>query len=101
MKLEPEASYLTNQRRSANYKPNILKYDFLDQSLNSKYGGDEYRKLSEKLIEEVEKYMFAETKDLVAKLELIDSIQKLGLANHFEKEINYCITLQDPQAAWL
>ncbi|XP_048446960.1 (E,E)-alpha-farnesene synthase-like isoform X3 [Pyrus x bretschneideri] len=87
MKPESEASYLINQRRSANYKPNIWKNDFLDQSLISKYDGDEYRKLSEKLIEEVKIYISAETKDLVAKLELIDSVRKLGLANHFEKEI--------------
>ncbi|RXH86024.1 hypothetical protein DVH24_017077 [Malus domestica] len=73
MKPEPEASYLINQRRSANYKPNIWKNDFLDQSLISKYDGDEYRKLSEKLIEEVKIYISAETMDLVAKLELIDS----------------------------
>nr|ACC94157.1 alpha-farnesene synthase [Pyrus pyrifolia] len=87
MKPEPEASYLINQRRSANYKPNIWKNDFLDQSLISKYDGDEYRKLSEKLIEEVKIYISAETMDLVAKLELIDSVRKLGLANLFEKEI--------------
>ncbi|KAH0986207.1 hypothetical protein GBA52_013384 [Prunus armeniaca] len=31
--------------------------------------------------------MFVETKDLIAQLELIDSIGKLGLTNHFEKEI--------------
>lgn len=31
--------------------------------------------------------MFVETEDLIAQLELVDSIRKLGLTNYFEKEI--------------
>ncbi|ONI11785.1 hypothetical protein PRUPE_4G125200 [Prunus persica] len=67
------------QRRSANYKPNIWNDGFLE-SLNNKY-------ISENLIEDVKNMMFVETEDLIAQLELIDSIGKLGLTNHFEKEI--------------
>ncbi|KAI5332503.1 hypothetical protein L3X38_022632 [Prunus dulcis] len=85
MKSQP--SSLIHERRSANYKPNIWKYGFFE-SLNSKYHGDDYTRQSEKLIEDVKNHMMSVgTKDLIAQLELIDSIGKLGLTNHFEKEI--------------
>ncbi|BBH01399.1 terpene synthase 21, partial [Prunus dulcis] len=74
------------QRRSANYKPNIWKNGFLE-SLNNKYIGDDYSRQSENLIEDVKNMISVETEDLIAQLELIDSIGKLGLTNHFEKEI--------------
>nr|WBW04375.1 terpene synthase [Ficus heteromorpha] len=74
-----------NQRKSANYKPSIWKYDFL-ASLYSSYDKQEYRKEAEKLIKGV-KGIFIETEDLRAKLELIDSIRKLGLSYHFEEEV--------------
>ncbi|CAB4276917.1 unnamed protein product [Prunus armeniaca] len=74
------------QRRSAEYKLNIWKYGFLE-SLNSKYDGDNYTRQSEKLIQDVKNTMFVETDDLIAQLELIDNIGKLGLTNHFQKEV--------------
>ncbi|KAM5588557.1 hypothetical protein ABKV19_006823 [Rosa sericea] len=83
-----EPSYLVHdQRRSANYKPNIWKYDFLE-SLNNNFDGEYYQIQIQKLIEDV-KDLFGECKalGLLAKLELIDSIQKLGLNSYFEKEI--------------
>ncbi|KAL6197554.1 hypothetical protein ACLB2K_033162 [Fragaria x ananassa] len=78
-------------RRSANYKPNIWKYDFLE-SLNSKFDGGGYLIQMQKLIKEVKK-LFVECKesDVIAKLELIDSIRKLGLNNHFEQEIKAAV----------
>ncbi|KAF5943684.1 hypothetical protein HYC85_017761 [Camellia sinensis] len=75
----------THQRRSANYKPNIWKYDLL-QSLTIQYNEEECKRQVEKLKEDV-MCMFIEAVDLVAKLEFIDSIEKLGLANLFEVEI--------------
>ncbi|XP_022721028.1 alpha-farnesene synthase-like [Durio zibethinus] len=72
------------QRRSANYKPNIWKYDFL-QSLRSKYDGQEYKRRTEKLREKV-KDMFIEAVDELATLQLIDMIRKLGLADLFADE---------------
>ncbi|KAI5332483.1 hypothetical protein L3X38_022612 [Prunus dulcis] len=75
-----------HQRRSANYKPNIWKDGFLE-SLNSKYGGNDYTGQSENLIKDVKNMMFVETEDLIVQLELIDIIGNLGLTSHFEKEI--------------
>ncbi|KAK2990982.1 hypothetical protein RJ640_005464 [Escallonia rubra] len=73
------------QRRSANYKPNIWKCHLL-QSLTTDYHEEKYETHAQKLKEDV-KRIFAETLDLLAKLELIDSIGKLGLRNLFEEEI--------------
>nr|WCL15130.1 terpene synthase HlTPS3 [Humulus lupulus] len=74
-----------DQRRSANYTPTIWKYDFLE-SLNNKYDSEEYKMQAEKLIEDV-RYNIVETKDLKTKLELINTIRKLGLTYHFEDQI--------------
>ncbi|KAL6283086.1 hypothetical protein ACE6H2_014015 [Prunus campanulata] len=91
--MKSQASSLIHERRSANYKPNIWKYGFLE-SLNSKYDGDDYMRQSEKLIEDVKiQMMFVKTKDLIAQLELIDRIGKLGLTNHFEKEIKEALDI--------
>ncbi|KAI9114139.1 hypothetical protein K1719_014789 [Acacia pycnantha] len=72
-------------RRSANYKPNIWKYDFL-QSLTTKYDKEEFGMRLEKLIKEA-KCLFVEEIDPSSKLEFISTIQNLGLANHFQEEI--------------
>ncbi|CAL5410994.1 unnamed protein product [Camellia sinensis] len=50
------------------------------------WGEEEYKRQVEKLKEEV-MCMFMEAVDLAAKLEFIDNIEKLGLANLFEMEI--------------
>ncbi|XP_059439290.1 alpha-farnesene synthase-like [Corylus avellana] len=76
---------IQQRRRSANYKPNIWKYDYL-QSLTSIYDGLEYKRRAEKLTEVV-RSKFAEAVGLLAKLELIDNVKKLGLAIHFDMEI--------------
>ncbi|KAG2684190.1 hypothetical protein I3760_10G065400 [Carya illinoinensis] len=78
-----------HERRSANYKPNIWKYDILE-SLNSIYDGPGYKRRAEKLIEDV-RIIFGKAIDSEAKLELIDSVQKLGLAAHFDVEIKAAI----------
>ncbi|XP_027911955.1 alpha-farnesene synthase-like [Vigna unguiculata] len=75
-----------NSRRSANYKPNIWKHHFL-QSLHTKYHKEEFVMLLNKRVMEV-KSVFAQETDILKQLELVDWIQKLGLANHFQKEIN-------------
>ncbi|WVZ03401.1 hypothetical protein V8G54_024207 [Vigna mungo] len=73
-------------RRSANYKPNIWKHHFL-QSLYSKYHKEEFVMVLNKLVMEV-KSLFAQETSILKQLELVDWIQKLGLANYFQKEIN-------------
>ncbi|KAK4842182.1 hypothetical protein QYF36_012858 [Acer negundo] len=78
--MKSEASYdAIPERRSANYKPNVWKYDFI-QSLNAtKFDEEEHKNRAENLKEEV-KLMFAKSMEVLAKLELIDIFMKLGLS---------------------
>ncbi|KAL5839743.1 hypothetical protein ACOSQ4_012351 [Xanthoceras sorbifolium] len=80
-KLESE----TIIRRSANYQPSIWDHDYL-QSLNSVYTGDVYTRRAELLQEKV-KAMVGNVSEPLNQLELIDTLQRLGLAYHFETEI--------------
>ncbi|GLT83141.1 hypothetical protein SLE2022_014500 [Rubroshorea leprosula] len=80
--IAPEAF---EQRRSANYRPNIWKYDFLE-SLCSKFDEEEYQRRIEKLTGDVKAMLVEEVHEL-AKLELIDSVTKLGLSELFEEGI--------------
>ncbi|XP_057961479.1 (E,E)-alpha-farnesene synthase-like [Malania oleifera] len=86
---EHGAFHATRQRRCANYKPNIWKYDTI-QSLSSEYSGETYKRRVEKLKEEVLGLVLDaadQGNNEVVMLELTDSIQKLGLAQLFLKEI--------------
>ncbi|KAF3965016.1 hypothetical protein CMV_010758 [Castanea mollissima] len=83
--MKPQANDIVHERRSANYKPNIWSYDYL-QSLSSIYDGQEYERRVQKLKEDV-RIIFANAVDSVATFELIDSVNKLGLASHFDMEI--------------
>ncbi|XP_027356311.1 alpha-farnesene synthase-like [Abrus precatorius] len=73
-------------RRSANYKPNIWKHHFL-QSLASNFDKEEFVMLLNKQVTELRSLLVQET-SVLQKLQLVDWIQKLGLANHFLKEID-------------
>ncbi|OMO64933.1 hypothetical protein COLO4_31678 [Corchorus olitorius] len=86
---DSEAFGVIQQRRSANYKPNIWKYDFL-QSLSSKYDGEEYKRRADNLKQSV-KAMFDEAGEELAKLELIDMIRKLGLSHLFAEEMQQAL----------
>ncbi|CAJ2655110.1 unnamed protein product [Trifolium pratense] len=81
-----ESEAKLDMRRTANYKPNIWKDDFL-QSLGSKYEKEEFAMQLNKWVIEV-KCLFVQELDVLQKLELVDWIHKLGLASHFEKEID-------------
>ncbi|KAH9727536.1 TPS27 [Citrus sinensis] len=75
-------------RRSANNQPSIWDHDFL-HSLSCNFNGESYKKQAEHLQGKV-KTMINEvsvTNKPLDQLELIDNLQRLGLAYHFETEI--------------
>ncbi|KAF5938049.1 hypothetical protein HYC85_025555 [Camellia sinensis] len=82
-------------RRSANYRPPIWDYDYL-QSLNSKYVGDVYEKRAAKLKEHV-KIMLEKVvdEDPLDALEMIDDLQRLGVFYHLERVLDRIYNMND------
>ncbi|XP_015881067.3 myrcene synthase, chloroplastic [Ziziphus jujuba] len=72
-------------RRSANYQTPIWHFDYI-QSLRSDFVGEPYARRINKLKENV-KVMLEKEVDPIAQLEQIDVLQRLGLAYHFEDEV--------------
>uniref|UniRef100_A0A803R1P4 Terpene synthase n=1 Tax=Cannabis sativa TaxID=3483 RepID=A0A803R1P4_CANSA len=81
------SSTITNNsdRRSANYGPPIWSFDFV-QSLPIQYKGESYTSRLNKLEKDV-KRMLIGVENSLAQLELIDTIQRLGISYRFENEI--------------
>ncbi|KAH9751566.1 Beta-myrcene/(E)-beta-ocimene synthase 2 [Citrus sinensis] len=77
---------LTVDRRSANYQPSIWDHDFL-QSVNSGYTDETYKRRAEELKGKVMTTINKDVTEPLDQLELIDNLQRLGLAYHFETEI--------------
>ncbi|KAJ9178991.1 hypothetical protein P3X46_010826 [Hevea brasiliensis] len=75
-------------RRSANYQPSIWDYDYV-QSLRSEFLGEVHTKRINKLKEEVSKMVInsQEMTKPIDQVELIDTLQRLGLGYHFQDEI--------------
>ncbi|KAL4323417.1 hypothetical protein GQ457_11G029780 [Hibiscus cannabinus] len=72
-------------RRSANYHPSIWQYDYI-QSLKSNYQEESFNEQATRLIEKV--WMTLEkAMEPLEKLELIDTLQRLGLSYHFHNRI--------------
>ncbi|KAH7533008.1 hypothetical protein FEM48_Zijuj04G0084100 [Ziziphus jujuba var. spinosa] len=72
-------------RRSANYQTPIWHFDYV-QSLRSDFVGEPYARRINKLKENV-RVMLEKEVDPIAQLEQIDVLQRLGLAYHFEDEV--------------
>ncbi|KAD5508573.1 hypothetical protein E3N88_16276 [Mikania micrantha] len=78
------------ERRSASYPPTLWSNDFI-QSLSSKFTGEKYEARSQTL-KEVLRNMICEGNEMVENplgiLNLIDDLQRLGIAYHFTREIS-------------
>ncbi|KAF4398962.1 hypothetical protein G4B88_023556 [Cannabis sativa] len=83
------SSTITNNsdRRSANYGPPIWSFDFI-QSLPIQYKGESYTRQLNKLKKEVTRMVLGLEINSLALLELIDTLQRLGISYHFKNEIN-------------
>uniref|UniRef100_A0A6N2MI21 Terpene synthase N-terminal domain-containing protein n=1 Tax=Salix viminalis TaxID=40686 RepID=A0A6N2MI21_SALVM len=76
----------TETRRSANYEPNSWDYDYLLSS-DTDDAIELYKDKAKKLDAEVRSKINNETAEFLTQLELIDTIQRLGLGYRFESEI--------------
>nr|QNC49796.1 terpene synthase 8a [Leucophyllum frutescens] len=75
-------------RRSGNYKPPLWDFDYI-QSLNSPYKEERYSKRASELKMQV-KMLIEEAilnEPVIKQLELIDDLQRLAIADHFENQI--------------
>ncbi|XP_042486146.1 probable terpene synthase 9 [Macadamia integrifolia] len=74
-----------SERRSAHYHPTIWDHQLI-QSLKNPYSNEVSHGRLEELKKEV-KQLIRSNKDPLVQLKLIDSIQRLGVAYHFQDEI--------------
>ncbi|KAK1355753.1 (+)-delta-cadinene synthase [Heracleum sosnowskyi] len=77
---------ISNVRRSGNYPPSMWDYDFF-QSLSSDFKGEICSKHASELKENVRMLLNKEDMESLHKLELVDTIQRLGVSYHFQDEI--------------
>ncbi|XP_050260036.1 probable terpene synthase 9 [Quercus robur] len=83
-----------NQRRSANYHPSIWDQKLIE-SFTTPYSYEIHATRLEGLKQDV-KTLLTSTKDKSVLLRLIDSMQRLGVAYHFEQEIEEVLKFQRP-----
>ncbi|XP_023755106.1 R-linalool synthase QH1, chloroplastic [Lactuca sativa] len=76
-------------RRSANYVPSLWSFDHI-QSLPIKYKGNDYTSRRDSMMEAV-KALIGNVRKPLTTLELIDDLQRLGIAYHFRYEISYLL----------
>ncbi|CAM8991640.1 unnamed protein product [Rhodiola kirilowii] len=73
-------------RRSANYKDCVWDHDYIQFSMPNNYIVEKFKKQMEEMKQQV-LVMVGCVSDEGEQLELIDDLQRLGVAYHFEKEI--------------
>ncbi|KAM4103732.1 hypothetical protein ACJW30_06G100300 [Castanea mollissima] len=83
-----------NPRRSANYHPSIWDQKLIE-SFNTPYSY-EFHGTRLKGLRQYIKTLLTSTKDQSFLLKLIDSMQRLGVAYHFEQEIEEVLKFQHP-----
>ncbi|KAJ9554943.1 hypothetical protein OSB04_009557 [Centaurea solstitialis] len=74
-------------RRSANYKPSLWSFDYI-QTLSSKYIGEDYEARAYSLKKAVKMMIPKVVRNPLTCLELVDNLQRLGVSYYFEEEIN-------------
>ncbi|XP_068669057.1 alpha-terpineol synthase, chloroplastic-like [Aristolochia californica] len=84
--LTTQSSDLTVDRRTANYAPTVANNDFI-QSLSSNFEGEKYRSRVEELTDYTKRLLESE-KDQVTLLQLVDTLERLGLGYLFRDKIN-------------
>ncbi|KAL9441415.1 hypothetical protein AB3S75_019993 [Citrus x aurantiifolia] len=85
-----ESTRADENRRSSNYHPSIWGDHFINVSSNDKYPNAEVEKRFETLKAEVEKLLMSNNtawKTIEEIVTLVDQLQRLGVAYHFENEI--------------
>ncbi|XVF82873.1 hypothetical protein PTKIN_Ptkin16aG0086200 [Pterospermum kingtungense] len=82
----PQPNSLKEERRSANYHPTIWDPTVI-KSFTTLYTYESHATKLEELKQKAGK-LLATTKDTSSLLKLIDSLQRLGVAYHFEKQID-------------
>ncbi|KAM3745095.1 hypothetical protein ACB098_06G100300 [Castanea mollissima] len=83
-----------NQRRSSNYHPSIWDQKLIE-SFTTPYSYEIHAARLEELKQDI-KTLLTSTKDQRILLRLIDSMQRLGVAYHFEQEIEEVLKFQLP-----
>ncbi|KAL1817534.1 hypothetical protein ACET3Z_020108 [Daucus carota] len=77
-------------RRNANYPPSSWDYNFV-KSLTSDYTEEKYARQLDELKDDVKRLIHAETDDPLAKLELLDTVQRLGLNYRFQNDVKQAV----------
>ncbi|GLJ31921.1 hypothetical protein SUGI_0642510 [Cryptomeria japonica] len=89
MLIKASTTSQTPARRTANYHPNLWDDDFIG-SLERAYESPFYAERAETLINEVKEIfngMSNQNSSLLQRLSMVDSVERLGIDRHFQKEI--------------
>ncbi|KAL8103903.1 beta-bisabolene synthase-like isoform X2 [Apium graveolens] len=89
-------------RRSANYAPCFWDYNFI-KSLTSDYTEEKYARQIDELEDDVKRLIQAETDVPLVKLELLDTVDRLGLKYKFQEDVKKALDFiyNNSSDAWL